>query len=69
MPLGAFARACRHQPASVIPSTLSRKVFKMHVVLLGFAENQAQAPRHMAGHKAWLEQGFADGVFLLPRSQ
>ena len=37
----------------------------MFVVLLKFAENRDAAPRHMEGHKAWLEQGFADGVFLL----
>lgn len=40
----------------------------MFIVLLKFAANKADAPRHMDGHKAWLEQGFADGVFLLSGS-
>ena len=37
----------------------------MFVVLLKFAENKSAAGAHMAGHKAWLERGFADGVFVL----
>ncbi len=40
----------------------------MFVVLLKFADNRADAPRHMAGHKAWLQQGFDDGAFLLSGS-
>lgn len=40
----------------------------MFIVLLKFSDNKADAPRHMDGHKAWLEQGFADGVFLLSGS-
>ncbi len=40
----------------------------MFIVLLKFADNKADAPRHMDGHKAWLEQGFADGVFILSGS-
>jgi uncharacterized protein YciI len=35
----------------------------MYVVLLKFADRSA-ATRHMAGHKAWLEHGFAEGVFV-----
>ncbi len=40
----------------------------MHIVLLKFAENKGRAADHMAGHNAWLRQGFADGVFLLAGS-
>lgn len=37
----------------------------MFVVQLSFAENRARAGDFMAGHKAWIQQGFDDGVFLL----
>ena len=40
----------------------------MHIVLLKFAENRAQAGRLMNGHKEWLQRGFDDGVFLLAGS-
>ncbi len=40
----------------------------MFFVTLRFSGNRAAAPRFMAGHKAWIEQGFADGVFLLAGS-
>lgn len=40
----------------------------MFIILLKFATNKAAAPDHMPGHKAWLDQGFADGVFLLAGS-
>lgn len=40
----------------------------MHIVLLKFAENKGRAADHMAGHNAWLRQGFADGVFLVAGS-
>lgn len=40
----------------------------MFVVLLKFSESKSQAPEHMEGHKAWLSQGFDDGVFLLAGS-
>jgi len=40
----------------------------MFVVLLKFAANRAEAPRHMDGHNAWIRQGFKDGVFLLAGS-
>lgn len=40
----------------------------MFVVLLKFAANRAEAPRHMDGHNAWIRQGFEDGVFLLAGS-
>lgn len=40
----------------------------MHLVLLKFAHRKADAPQHMAGHKAWLQRGFDDGVFLLTGS-
>lgn len=37
----------------------------MHVVLLRFAADKSEAPEHMAGHRAWIQQGVDDGVFLL----
>lgn len=37
----------------------------MFVVLLRFAGNRDKAGPFMAGHKAWLQRGFEDGVFLL----
>jgi len=37
----------------------------MFVVLLRFSDNKAQAGQFMAGHNAWLQKGFDDGVFLL----
>ncbi|GHD59926.1 hypothetical protein GCM10017083_45240 [Thalassobaculum fulvum] len=37
----------------------------MFIVMLRFAENRAEAGRHMDGHKAWIARGFADGVFLV----
>ncbi|MGX9964688.1 YciI family protein [Roseomonas sp. F4] len=37
----------------------------MFIVLLRFGENRAAAPRFMEGHRAWLDQGHAEGVFLL----
>lgn len=40
----------------------------MFVVLLKFVANKARAPELMEGHKAWIDRGFADGVFLLTGS-
>jgi len=40
----------------------------MFIVLLKFSDNKAAASEHMKGHKAWLKQGFDDGVFLLAGS-
>ncbi|MBI2716856.1 MAG: hypothetical protein HYX37_20770 [Rhizobiales bacterium] len=40
----------------------------MFIVLLKFAANKARAPELMKGHKAWIERGFDDGVFLLTGS-
>ncbi len=37
----------------------------MHLVLLRFGARRDRAPEHMAGHKAWLQRGFDDGVFVL----
>lgn len=37
----------------------------MFIVLLKFAENRARAGALMDGHKAWIQRGFDDGVFLL----
>jgi len=40
----------------------------MFIVELKFAAHKDKAGRFMEGHKAWLERGFADGVFLLAGS-
>lgn len=40
----------------------------MFVVLLRFAADKEQAGQFMDVHRAWLEQGFADDVFLLAGS-
>lgn len=40
----------------------------MFVVFLTFSANKAQAPQFMAGHNAWLRQGFDDDVFVLAGS-
>lgn len=37
----------------------------MFVVLLRFSGDRREAGRFMDGHKAWIERGVADGVFLL----
>ncbi len=37
----------------------------MFIVLLKFSGNKGQAGQFMDGHKAWIERGFDDGVFLL----
>lgn len=38
------------------------------MVLLKFAANKAAAGRLVEGHKAWLQRGFDDGVFLVTGS-
>lgn len=37
----------------------------MFAVFLRFSDNKQAAPALMAGHKAWIEKGLADDVFLL----
>lgn len=37
----------------------------MFIVLLKFSNNRARAGEFMDAHKAWIRQGFEDGVFLL----
>ena len=37
----------------------------MFVILLKFGPNKDKAPAFMAGHKAWIDKGFDDGVFLM----
>jgi len=37
----------------------------MFVVLLKFSGNRDRAGAFMDGHKAWIQRGFDDGVFLL----
>ncbi len=36
----------------------------MYIVLLNISGNKEQAAEYMAEHKAWLQRGFDDGVFL-----
>jgi uncharacterized protein YciI len=40
----------------------------MFLVLLRFSTNKPQASQWMDGHKAWLQGGFDDGIFLLSGS-
>jgi uncharacterized protein YciI len=40
----------------------------MFIVLLQFSDNKAQAGQFMNGHKAWIQRGIDDGVFLLTGS-
>ena len=40
----------------------------MFIVLLKFAANKGRAAELMEDHKAWIERGFDDGVFLLTGS-
>lgn len=40
----------------------------MFIVLLKFSGNKANAAQWMEGHKAWLQSGFDDGVFMLAGS-
>lgn len=40
----------------------------MFIVLLKFAANKGRAAEFMEGHKAWIERGFDDGVFVLTGS-
>ena len=40
----------------------------MFIVLLKFTANKGRAAELMEGHKAWIECGFDDGVFLLTGS-
>ena len=40
----------------------------MFIVLLKFAANKGRAAEFMEGHKAWIERGFDDGIFLLTGS-
>ncbi len=37
----------------------------MFIVVLRFSNRKADAPQWMEGHKAWIQRGLADGVFLL----
>ena len=37
----------------------------MFIVVLKLAANKARASQLMEGHKAWIERGFTEGVFLL----
>jgi uncharacterized protein YciI len=40
----------------------------MFVVVLRFSSGRDRAAEFVPGHKAWIERGFADGVFLVAGS-
>ena len=40
----------------------------MFIVFLRFSDNKAQAGELMAGHNAWIKNGFEEDVFLLAGS-
>jgi uncharacterized protein YciI len=40
----------------------------MHVVFLRFSKNRARAAELMERHREWVDQGFADGIFLVAGS-
>ncbi|WP_265517232.1 YciI family protein [Nitratireductor luteus] len=37
----------------------------MFVVLLRFSENKARAPQFVEAHKAWIQRGIEDRIFLV----
>lgn len=37
----------------------------MFIILLRLSENRANAAQHMDAHRAWLQQGFDEGAFLV----
>ena len=37
----------------------------MFIVLLRFSENKCKGSEFLEGHKAWIQRGFDDGVFLM----
>lgn len=40
----------------------------MFIVILSFSDNKDQAGKLMPDHNAWIECGFADGIFLMAGS-
>ena len=40
----------------------------MFIVLLRFTDRREAAAQFMSGHKAWLDKGFAEGIFLMSGS-
>ncbi|SCZ54077.1 Uncharacterized conserved protein YciI, contains a putative active-site phosphohistidine [Epibacterium ulvae] len=40
----------------------------MYFILLTFAKNRDQLAAYLDGHKAWLQKGFEDGVFIMAGS-
>lgn len=40
----------------------------MFIVLLKFSGDKAKAGQFMEGHKAWLNRGFDDGIFMMSGS-
>jgi uncharacterized protein YciI len=39
------------------------------IILLTYTKPLDEVDRHLAGHKAWVKQGFEDGVFILSGGQ
>lgn len=37
----------------------------MFIIILTFSKPVEEVDRHLAAHKAWIKQGFDDGVFVL----
>jgi uncharacterized protein YciI len=56
---------CRAADSSHAGQRLIEEKHQMFVVMLKFSGNKAQASRFMEGHRAWINRGFDDGVFLL----
>jgi uncharacterized protein YciI len=41
----------------------------MFIVMLTYTKPLAEVDRHLAGHRAWVSEGFDDGVFILSGGQ
>ena len=41
----------------------------MFIILLTYTKPLDQVDRHLADHKAWVKQGFEDGIFILSGGQ
>ncbi len=58
-----------HRPAVAQPPGASNhqnsEAIEMFVILLRFSDNKAAAGGLMDGHKAWIQRGIDDGVFML----
>jgi uncharacterized protein YciI len=41
----------------------------MFIILLTYTKPLDEVDRHLAGHRAWVKQGFEEGVFILSGGQ